>query len=176
MTTEMGARGEMTGKHDDEFAAFATAATPALLRTAWMICGNATQAEDLVQSAMVKVYLRWGKLRQGQPQAYARKCILNDHIDNHRRGRHETTVHQLPEQHHHDREPEDTHGIARLLEMLPARERQVVVLRHYVGLTEAEVSDALDISLGTVKSSASRGLARLREALATEDQKEDNHV
>ncbi|MFC7487687.1 SigE family RNA polymerase sigma factor [Knoellia sp. CPCC 206453] len=176
MTTEMGARGEMAGNHDDAFAEFATAATPGLLRTAWLICGNASQAEDLVQSAMVKVYVRWGKLRHGQPQAYARKCILNAHIDNHRRGRHESTVRELPEQHHHDREPEDTDSVVRLLATLPTRERQVVVMRHYVGLPEAEVADLLGISLGTVKSSASRGLAKLREALAAEDQKEDNHV
>ncbi|MEO7269123.1 MAG: sigma factor [Knoellia sp.] len=82
----------MAGIHDDAFAEFATAATPGLLRTAWLICGNASQAEDLVQSAMGKVYLRWGKLRHGQPQAHARKCILNDHIDRHRRRRHEATA------------------------------------------------------------------------------------
>ncbi|WP_158306127.1 SigE family RNA polymerase sigma factor [Janibacter sp. HTCC2649] len=166
----------MAGNHDDEFAEFATAATPGLLRTAWLICGSASQAEDLVQSAMVKVYLRWGKLRHTQPQAYARKCILNEQIDQHRRGRHETTVRELPEQQHHDQQPEDTDNIVRLLALLPARERQVVVMRHYAGLSEAEVSDLLNISIGTVKSSASRGLAKLREALAAEDQKEDNHV
>lgn len=166
----------MTGKHDDEFAAFATAATPGLLRTAWLICGNASQAEDLVQSAMVKVYVRWGKLRHSQPQAFARKCMLNAHIDNHRRGKRETTVSELPEQHHHDREPEDTDSVVRLLATLPTRERQVVVMRHYAGLSEAEVSNLLNISIGTVKSSGSRGLARLREALAAQDLKEDEHV
>lgn len=166
----------MTGKYDDEFAAFATSATPGLLRTAWLICGNATQAEDLVQSAMVKVFVRWGKLRQGQPQAYARKCILNGQIDDHRRRKRETTVSEMPEEHHHDREPEDTGSVVRLLALLPARERQVVVMRHYAGLTEAEVSDLLNISIGTVKSSGSRGLARLREAMAAQDLKEDEHV
>lgn len=166
----------MAGKHDDEFAEFAAAATPGLLRTAWLISGNAAQAEDLVQSAMVKVYVRWGKLRHGQPRAYARKCILNDHIDSHRRGKRETTVSALPEQHHFDREPEDTSHIVQLLATLPTRERQVVVMRHYAGLTEAEVTDLLGVSLGTVKSSGSRGLARLREGLAAQDHKEDEHV
>lgn len=166
----------MAGNHDDEFAEFATAATPGLLRTAWLICGDAAQAEDLVQSAMVKVYVRWGKLRHTQPQAYARKCILNEQIDTHRRGKRETTVREMPEQQHHDREPEDTGHVVRLLALLPARERQVVVMRHYAGLTEAEVSDLLNISIGTVKSSGSRGLARLREALAAQDLKEDEHV
>lgn len=166
----------MAGKHDDEFSDFARGATPGLLRTAWLICGDPSEAEELVQSAMVKVYLRWGRLRGGQPQAYARKCILNSHIDNHRRRRRETTVSDLPEQQYHDLEPEDTDSVVRLLELLPPRERQVIVLRHYVGLKELEVSDALNISLGTVKSSASRGLARLREAMADHDLKEDEHV
>ncbi|KGN33633.1 RNA polymerase [Knoellia sinensis KCTC 19936] len=166
----------MAGRHDDEFAEFAVGATPRLLRTAWLICGDESQAEDLVQSAMVKVYLRWGWLRTRQPVAYARKCILNEHIDTHRRRQRETTVSDLPEQHHRDREPEDTGHIVRLLNTLPTRERQVVVLRHYVGLPEAEVADLLDVSVGTVKSSGSRGLVRLREALATEDLQEGQHV
>lgn len=174
MTRENG--GEMAGRHDDEFAEFATGATPRLLRTAWLICGDATQAEDLVQSAMVKLYVRWGWLRERQPMAYARRCILNDHIDTHRRRRRETTVGDLPEQTHHDREPEDTGSIVALLATLPTRERQVVVMRHYAGLSEAEVADLLDVSVGTVKSSASRGLARLRESLAAQDLKEGHHV
>lgn len=108
--------------------------------------------------------------------AYARRCILNDHIDTHRRRRRETTVGDLPEQTHHDREPEDTGSIVALLATLPTRERQVVVMRHYAGLSEAEVADLLDVSVGTVKSSASRGLARLRESLAAQDLKEGHHV
>jgi len=166
----------MAGSQDNQFAEFAAAAAPSLLRTAWLICGDASQAEDLVQSAMVKVYVRWGKLSHTQPQAYARKCILNAHIDNHRRGRRETTVSEMPEQPHHDREPEDTSEIVRLLATLPTRERQVVVMRHYVGLPEVEVADLLGVSIGTVKSSGSRGLARLREGLAARDHKEDEHV
>ena len=158
----------MAGRYDQEFADFAAGAAPRLLRTAWLICGDATQAEDLVQSAMLKAYLRWGRLRTRQPLAYARRCILNDHIDDHRRRRRETTVSALPETPHRDRDPEDTDHVVRLLSMLPPRERQVVVLRHYVGLPEAEVADLVNVSLGTVKSSSSRGLAKLREALASE--------
>ncbi|PRY60225.1 RNA polymerase sigma-70 factor (sigma-E family) [Knoellia remsis] len=170
----------MSRMYDEEFATFAAGATPRLLRSAWLICGDATEAEDLVQSAMLKVYLRWGRLRTRQPIAYARKCILNDHIDEHRRRRRESPVRQLPETAHHDAEPEDTDHVVRLLAALPQRERQVVVMRHYAGLSEAEVADLLDVSVGTVKSSASRGLAKLRETLiATGDvatTKEDHHA
>ncbi|KGN39409.1 SigE family RNA polymerase sigma factor [Knoellia subterranea] len=166
----------MAGKHDDEFTAFATGAAPRLLRTAWMICGNPTDAEDLVQSAMVKVYLRWGRLRTREPLAYARRCILNDNIDTHRRRKRESPVGDFPEREHLDSEPEDTARLVSLLGQLPPRERQVVVLRHYVGLPESEVADLLDVSVGTVKSSGSRGLARLREALTAQDLKEGHHA
>lgn len=165
----------MGGRYDDEFAEFANGAAPRLLRTAWLISGDAHRAEDLVQSAMLKVYLRWGHLRSRQPLAYARKCILNDHIDDHRRRRRETTVSVMPETAHHDHGPEDADRVTRLLATLPPRERQVVVLRHYVGLPEAEVADLIGVSLGTVKSAASRGLAKLRQSIADEE-KEDNHV
>lgn len=154
---------------DEEFAQFVREASPRLLRTAWFICGDPHQAEDLVQQALVKVYARWGRLRGQNPVAYARRCLLNQHIDDTRRHREHVTD-LLPDRGVSDPEPEDTRNLAATLSTLPMRERQVVVLRHYVGLTEAEVADTLGVSLGTVKSSASRGLARLRDQLSREEQ------
>lgn len=150
---------------DDEFAEFARGAAPRLLKTAWLICGDPHQAEDLVQSAMVKVYLKWSRLREGSPLAYARRCLLTTHIDAHRRTGRETAVAETPEAGSWDRSWDDTDEVVRLLATLPLRERQVVVMRHYAGLPEAHVAELLGISVGTVKSSASRGLARLRQAL-----------
>ena len=69
--------------------------------------------------------------------------------------------------------PEDADHVVGLLHGLPLRERQVVVLRYYFGLSEAETADTLNVSTGTVKSSASRGLAKLRDLHAPE---EDAHV
>lgn len=163
---------------DAEFEDFVRQASPALLRTAWFICGDPHQAEDLVQQALVKVFARWGRLRTQNPVAYARRCLLNQHIDDRRRGREHLTD-RLPERGVTDPEPEDTHDLAATLSALPMRERQVVVLRHYVGLTEAEVADTLGVSLGTVKSSASRGLARLRESMSaaiTTSDEEQTHA
>ena len=74
-------------------------------------------------------------------------------------------VAEAPEVGRWDRSWDDTDEVVRLLAELPLRERQVVVMRHYAGLPEAHVADLLGISVGTVKSSASRGLARLRQAL-----------
>ena len=70
----------------------------------------------------------------------------------------------------HDTGPEQADQLVRLLAALPLRERQVVVLRHYVGLAESEVAELLGISLGTVKGSGSRGLAKLRDSYEREEQ------
>ena len=157
---------------DEEFAEFARGAAPRLLKAAWLICGDQHTAEDLVQSSMVKVYVRWPRLRQGNPLAYARTCLLNAHIDAHRRRGRETTVTQVPDVGSHDQSWDDTDEVVRLLAKLPLRERQVVVMRHYAGLPEAQVAELLGISVGTVKSSGSRGLARLRGAIAQSDPEE----
>ncbi len=157
--------------HDEDFAEFVRDASPRLLRTAWFICGDPHQAEDLVQSALEKVYLRWSRLRDGQPVAYARRCLMSQHIDTGRRTKELlTTTGDVADRAAPEQPIEDTSSLVAMLSTLPLRERQVVVLRHYVGLTEAQTAESLGVSVGTVKSSASRGLARLRTHLTTEEQ------
>ena len=163
----------MPNERDREFVDFVRDASPRLLRAAWFICGDPVQAEELVQAALEKVYLRWGRVRHGDALAYTRKCLLNAHIDERRRSARERPSEDLPERGTIDADPEDTDHVVALLAELPLRERQVVVMRHYVGLPEAEVADLLGTSVGTVKSSASRGLAKLRDSLARE---ESSHV
>jgi RNA polymerase sigma-70 factor (sigma-E family) len=163
----------MPDEHDREFVDFVRDASPRLLRTAWFICGDPVQAEELVQAALEKVYLRWGRVRHGDALAYTRKCLLNAHIDERRRISRERPSDALPERGTVDAHPEDTIHVVALLGELPLRERQVVVLRYYVGLPESEVADLLGVRLGTVKSSASRGLAKLRGSL---DREESPHV
>lgn len=147
---------------DGEFSDFVAEVSPRLLRTAWFLTGDAHTAEDLVQSALEKVYLRWGRLRGQDPGAYARRCVVNENIDSHRKRRRERVEAAPPERATHDAEPEDRTALTAMLARLPKRERQVVVLRHYVGLSEAETAATIGCSLGTVKSSNSRGLAKLR--------------
>ncbi len=157
------------GGHDEEFATFAREASPRLLRTAYYVSGNATDAQDLVQGALVKTYLKWKRVRHDNPAAYARRCLINLHIDTWRSRRHETVSDPAVEAANlsvDDREPEDTSDLVALLQILPRRERQAVVLRHYVGLSEAQTAESLGVSVGTVKSSTSRGLARLRAHLS----------
>nr|WP_255346362.1 SigE family RNA polymerase sigma factor [Cellulomonas sp. URHD0024] len=163
-----------TGKasRDDEFAAFMAANGDALLRTAWYLTGDQHRAEELTQQALVRTYAAWSRVRSGDPGAYARRVLVNHRVDTWRRRRREvlTAPGDLPDGVRPDehRTTHDRDQLTRALALLTPRQRRIVVLRHLVGLPEAEVATELGVSLGTVKSTASRGLATLREALEEE--------
>lgn len=157
---------------DQEFADFVREASPGLLRAAWFLCGDHAQAEDLVQTSLEKVYRRWRRIDPGARVSYARRCLVTAHSDHYRKWWRESAVVELPDRPAPEQPVEDSTSLVRMLSVLPQRERQVVVLRHYVGLSEAQTAQMLDVSVGTVKSSASRGLSRLREhfpVLSTEE-------
>lgn len=165
----------MKAVHEQEFTQFVDASSGRLSHLAWLLCGDEHRAHDLVQETLERVCLRWPKLRDGSPHAYARRVLINLYNDDWRRRRREfiTRDGELPEgaagQGHSS--SDDRLLLRRLLQSLPQRERQIVVLRHYVDLPERDVAQLLGVSVGTVKSSASRGLATLRAQLA-EQQKE----
>jgi RNA polymerase sigma-70 factor (sigma-E family) len=163
----------MTSASDLEFVAFVQDASPRLLRTAWFVCGDPVQAEDLVQAALEKVYLRWRRIDRGAATAYARKILFNQHIDTRRRRSREVLTDQMPERAGPASTFEDTGYLVRALAELAPRERQVVILRYYCDASEQEVAATLGIGVGTVKSSASRGLAKLREALIAQGEHHD---
>lgn len=154
---------------DSEFAAFVRASSAELGRVAWYLCGDPARAEDLLQHALLRTYLAWGRVREGDPLAYTRRVLSNARIDTWRKHRRETLTDpaDLPDLPADDgasaRAEQDRLG--RALRALPTQQRRVVVLRHLVGLSEAETAAELGVSLGTVKSTASRGLARLRDLL-----------
>ena len=155
---------------DAEFAAFVRAASPELGRVAWYLCGDPVRAEDLLQHALLRTYLAWGRVHDGDPVAYTRRILANARIDTWRKDRRETLTAPLamPDAATGDgaeARAERDH-LSRALRALPTQQRRVVVLRHLVGLSEAETAAELGVSLGTVKSTASRGLARLRDLLA----------
>lgn len=150
----------------DEFAAFARACRPRLLRAAYLICGDVHLAEDLLQSALVKVALRWSRLRDGQPEAYIRTVLYRDVVSWWRRQRREVTVAVPP-----DLRVPDAGGdevplrvvFARALARLTPKQRAVLVLRFFEDYTEARTAQVLDVSIGTVKSQTAVALRRLRE-------------
>lgn len=163
----------MRKAQEEEFADFVRATSPRLLTTAWMLCGDPHVAEELVQEALTRLYARWRRVSAGNPAAYARRALINIHTDRWRRRRREVLTDAVPDvggasrPGHRDDLAID---LVRALQGLPKRERECVVLRHYLDLSEKDVALTLGVSLGTVKSSTSRGLTALRVAL-TEGEK-----
>lgn len=153
-----------------DFDQFVAAHVDDLLRTAYLIVWDEAEAEDLVQECLFKVARRWPRVRSmDQPRAYARRILINLATDG-ARGRSRRRVELDPpppgatERSVDPLAALDTHGeLVEALGRLPPRQRAVLVLRYFHDLTEAQAAEVLGCSPGTVKSSASRGLARLRE-------------
>jgi RNA polymerase sigma-70 factor (sigma-E family) len=157
----------------DEFDEFVAGNLEGLLKTAYLITWDAGEAEDLVQECLFKVARRWPRVRaMRQPRAYVRRILVNLAVDGangrtRRRGELDGAPAVL------DGPARDLlAGLGTRAELLAAlarltpRQRAVLVLRYFNDLTEAQTAEVLGCSPGTVKSSTSRGLARLREVLA----------
>lgn len=155
---------------DVEFSEFMVSAQPLLGRMAWLLCGDVHHAEELVQQALVRTYVAWPRARAADPLAYARRTLSNLRIDTWRKRRRELLV--GPEDLEPGATPSGAHehaerdALVRALLQLSERRRRVVVLRYLLDLTEQEVANDLNVSVGTVKSTASRGLAQLRALLS----------
>lgn len=158
-------------ERDAAFTAFVESASPSLLRTAWLLTGDHHTAHDLVQAALVRTYVAWPRVRSESALAYARRILVNERTDRWRRHGSEVAVAALPDAVSSSSSSstsgsDDRDAVVRLLARLPEQQRRVVVLRYYVDLSEQAVADLLNLSVGTVKSTASRGLAALRAELA----------
>lgn len=140
---------------------------PSLVRYATLLCGDAVEAEELVQSALVRVTLRWPFLRdKDDPGAYVKRAIVNANINRWRRVRsREAPTDRLPETGVADRTSAlaDQDAVRRALATLPPRQRAVLVLRYLDDMTEQEAANVLGCSVGTVKSQTHKGLTKLRE-------------
>jgi len=153
---------------DEEFVEFATASSARLQHVAYLLTGNRHEAEDAAQSALVRTYAAWQRVRRRDAYAYARTVLANLVTDQWRRPVREYPTEVLPE----GPVPRDLaddvtrrRWLIGALDVLSVRERAVIVLRHYLDLSEADVASELSLSLGTVKSLNSRGLAKLRLAM-----------
>lgn len=166
------------GKDDRDagFTAFVNASMPELARIAWFLTGDVHQANELVQAGLVKTYLAWTKVRPGEAIAYTRRVMVNHRTDQWRRTRREILVDEHSTasalRQTEATAVDDVDELIGPLRTLPDRQRRVVVLRYYCDLSERQVADELGISVGAVKSAASRGLAKLREHLAHERSEE----
>lgn len=149
----------MASDRDAEFVAFVHDVSPRLLTAGWMLTGDPTSAEALVREALERVYLRWRRIKPDARPAYARRVLARRHTDLWRRRRREGLADLLPEQ---GDERESRHvELIRSLQTLSPREREVVVLAHYLDQSDQETADALRVSLGQVQSSGSQGLAQM---------------
>lgn len=150
-----------------EFDEFVAARASALLRTAELL--RPGDGEDLLQAALLKTWMRWSQLKDTShpsAEAYVRTTMSRLAIKwGRRRWRGEVPTTQLPvDTASEDRSSvEDRELLLSAMGDLPDRWRLVLVLRFAEDLSESQVADALGMSVGTVKSSTSRALARLRE-------------
>src|SRR3954447_2541613 len=152
---------------EDAFRAFAVTRRPALRRTAFLLCGDWHQADDLVQSALVKLYVAWPRLRDVKgPDAYARRTLVRCYLDERRRSwRREAPVEAVDEQPVGDMGIEQALDLRAALSRLPARQRATLLLRYWADSSVAETAEALGCSEGTVKSQTARALTALRSSL-----------
>ncbi len=153
------------------FRSFVETNGATLLHAARLLTGDHHRGEDLVQTALTRVYLKWGRI--DAPLPYARRALVNAHIDqSRRRWWGERPTETLPEVVDTEQDAATTASdsrdeLRRILNGLAAKERAVVVLRYYCDLSEQETAATLGMPVGTVKSTCSRALARLRVAVTS---------
>jgi RNA polymerase sigma-70 factor (sigma-E family) len=155
-----------------DFDRFVADSTETLLRTAFLIVWDLQEAEDIVQETLLDVARRWPRVRRmSHPIAYARRIVINRALSG--AGKRARTRNELsgetPPERADETVPAETIGnhdeLMRALAELSPRQRAVLVLRYFLDLPEAEVAAAMKCSLGTVKSTASRALARLEQLM-----------
>jgi DNA-directed RNA polymerase specialized sigma24 family protein len=127
------------GIDDPAFRDYVRSRSRALLRTAYLLTGNVADAEDLVQSALAKTYIAWDRMEEYPTDEIPDQAVVDHSVSS-----------DLQE------------ALRRAIDRLPQRMRAAVMLRYYDDMTEAEVAEVLGVSLGTVKSTVSRAVAKLR--------------
>lgn len=159
----------MRQSSEAEYSEFATSVWPQLYRTAVMIVGDRHLAEDLVQSALVKTYIAWPKLREtDKAHAFTRRVMVNVARDWFRKHSwtHENTTSVATEEgvprSDHSAALVDRITLAHVLQTLPLGQRSVIALRFLDDLSVQETADLLNVTSGTVKSQTSAALAALR--------------
>jgi RNA polymerase sigma-70 factor (sigma-E family) len=140
-----------------------------LTRFAYLICGDRTRAEDLVQEVLLAMHRRFGPvLPVDDPLAYARRAIVNANVSWSRRSTsREIPTERLPESAAEPAAPDDR--LWQLLDSLGSRQRAVLVLRYYLGYPDADIAETLGCRRATVRSLAARALAALRVRLSATD-------
>jgi RNA polymerase sigma-70 factor (sigma-E family) len=156
-----------------EFEEFAHARSPHLLRSAWLLCGDVHQAEDLVQDTLAKVYVRWHRRLAGRidnPAAYAHTTLVRTFLSARRRkSAGELPYADPPDGVHPDRAAETDLQllVGDALALLAPADRVVLVLRYLEDRSVSETAALLGVSDGAVRNRSMRALDRLRPLLTT---------
>jgi RNA polymerase sigma-70 factor (sigma-E family) len=161
----------VNAKLDGEFREFMHARWPVMVRLAYGLTGDQGHAEDVAQAAFARAYASWPRVRRsGDPDAYVRQIVVNENRNRFRKRRVTERLTGSPPEPgpgggartdsagHYD----DRSVLIGALQRLGPRQRAVIVLRYWMDLTEQQTAAALNCSVGTVKSQASRALATLR--------------
>ncbi len=157
-------------ERDRSYVEFVASRQAHFRRIAYALCGDWAQADDLLQVALVKLYVAWPRvMRDGREEGYVRRILVRANIDESRRPwRREHLVATLPDR-ADPPAPDTDHG--QLLEAvlgLPLMQRRTVVLRHWLGLSVEETAAELGVATGTVKTHSARALEHLQVALTKE--------
>jgi RNA polymerase sigma-70 factor (sigma-E family) len=165
----------MNAELDGDFRDFMHARWPAMVRLAYALTGDLGHAEDVTQAAFARAYASWPRIiRTRNPESYVRRIVVNENRNRFRKHRVTERLTDAPPEYgapDTTRESDERAALMAALQRLGPRQRAVIVLRYWLDLTEVEAADTLNISVGTVKSQASRALASLRRSveLAGED-------
>ncbi|MGI8575638.1 MAG: sigma-70 family RNA polymerase sigma factor [Egibacteraceae bacterium] len=167
----------LTGRTTTDFAEVFADHHDAALRLAYLLCGDPHRAEDAVADAFadafVNVFRRWGRGRVDNPGAYVRRSVVNEVNSRFRRlalERREASKRSGDDRGARGLQEQiaDSDELFAALRLLPDRQRTAIVLRFYEDLSEREAAEAMAVLVGTVKSSVSRGLAKLCVTLGPE--------
>ncbi|WP_285567796.1 SigE family RNA polymerase sigma factor [Actinoallomurus iriomotensis] len=153
---------------DEQYTAYVAARLPWLQRVAYLLCQDWDRADDLVQVALTRLYVRWNRVGSVENvDGYARTVLLRVFLAEQRTGwwKRVSTVREPPEPSPDTADRDGDLDLRTALRELAPRQRAAVVLRFYCDLSVEQTAEVLDCSPGTVKSQTSRGLAALRRAL-----------
>ena len=155
------------GRRDAEFEEFYRTTWAHLFRVAYGVAGDRSLAEDALQSAYAKAYAGWSRVQAAErPEAYVCRMAVNEVLTVLRRpwfrAERSTDDPQPGATPSHEGETVERDAVWRAVQTLAPRQRAVIVLRYYEGLSEAEIARTLGCSPGTVKSQAHAALATLR--------------
>lgn len=160
------------GGRDEAFISFVAARRRPLLRIAFLLTGSWTEAEDLVQTTLTKLYGTWHRVGHDRPEAYARQVMLRAHLDERRRGWHrrEWPTDELPDWPAPAAALAETGAPVRAaLAQLTPRQRATIVLRFWLDMSVEQTAQELQCSTGTVKSQTARAIVVLRKTLSLLD-------